>query len=172
MKNMKQQITTAFGSILVVVAVAACAPEQSFAKVKGGMRTKQNGMNVALGDGSVRHRKRTFSSHQPGTGDHVPTESPSFNFKSKRNSKEFDRGYLPPAATNTYTGMTTVNQGRRNNLSVNAGSGNDKINVQSRRRNLVSSQEYFNRYRQPNHFYGTGVYKTNAQFKARGKQDR
>src|SRR2546423_10914027 len=39
--------------------------------------------------------------------------------------KEFDRGYLSPYASNSYTGTTTVNQGRRNNLNVNAGSGND-----------------------------------------------
>ena len=106
MKNLRQRMTTAFGLMLVALAVAACAPEQTFAKVKG--RTSANHINVALGDGSVKVKR-------PQT-----------------NRKDFDRGYLKPYAANTYTGTTTVNQGRRNNLTVNAGSGNDTFNVQRR----------------------------------------
>lgn len=69
-------------------------------------------------------------------------------------SKGFEAGYT-----------LNFEEFRHNNLSVNAG----------RRRNLVGSPEYFNRTNQPNHFYGTGVYKNSAYrsgsfAKARNKQ--
>jgi hypothetical protein len=41
--------------------------------------------------------------------------------------KEFDKGYLPPNAARGYKGITMVNQGLRNNLTVNGGSGNDTL---------------------------------------------
>lgn len=42
-------------------------------------------------------------------------------------TKEFDKGYLSPYASNSYTGTTTVNQGTLNNLTLNGGSGNDTL---------------------------------------------
>jgi len=93
MKSLKQQMTMTFSLMLIVLAGAACAPEQAFAKDKGRMRA--NHINVAYGDGSVRFKAQ----------------------RQKPNQREFDKGYLPPYAANTYRGTTTVNQGRHNNLS-------------------------------------------------------
>jgi len=167
MKNLRQQMTTAFGLMLVAMAVAACTPEQAFAKVKG--RKSAGGITAALGDGSVKVKR-------PQT-----------------NRKEFDKSYLSLSTTNTYTGTTTVNQGRRNNLHVNAGSGSDTMNVQRRtvqpnrvvgdfngdgridvvqRRNIVGSPEYFGSSSKTKSNLTAGTYGRGSFAKARGQQGR
>jgi prepilin-type processing-associated H-X9-DG protein len=142
MKNLKPQMTTAFGLILMALIVAACAPEQTFAKDKGRMRA--NHINVAMCDGSVEVKK-------PQT-----------------NRKEFDRGYLSPYAANTYTGTTTVNQSRHSNLTVNGGNGNDTF--VGRRRNIVGSPEYFNSFNRTRSSLTASTYGRGSFAKARGQR--
>lgn len=58
MKSLKQQLAAAISLILVVMTITACVPELAVAQIKGRVRAKHNGVNLVLGDGSVRYRNK------------------------------------------------------------------------------------------------------------------
>src|ERR1051326_4043905 len=75
---------------------------------------------VALGQTAKRKAQGTpTGTVQFGKGPQTKVQGSS--------QKGFDRGYLSPYASNSYTGATTVNQGTLNNLPLNGGSGNDRL---------------------------------------------
>ena len=190
MKSLKQQMMTVFSLALVLMAIAVCTPDQALAQQRMRKGASAN-PRITTTSRQTQTNRRTpsfttdlvidvsgyFAPNKSFSG--APTQSGTFNTRQRNN-----------AAQRSASGG--VWRDKPNNLTVNAGSGNDTLNVQSRtarpnriagdwngdgadtigrRRNLLGSPEYFNSYSKPKTNLTATTYGRGSFAKARAKRD-
>ena len=164
MKKMKS-LTQQMMTVLSLALVAMTIT------VCGPEQALANGKGRAGAAANVRQRNNPGQRSQNGKGIIMANTEGDFHIKARRQTQ--------PA--------------RSNNLTVNAGSGNDMLNVQARtakpnrlfgdwngdradtlgrRRNLIGSPEYFKSYGKPKSNLTATTYGRGSFAKARGKQGR